>query len=72
MSRFILRRLLELVPVIFGVLTTDTVQQARERLGKGAEAALAALEMANLVRALCPTSTGVMNHAPTESGRPRD
>src|SRR5439155_17487940 len=41
------------VPVIFGVLTTDTVQQARERLGKGAECAEAAMEMANLVRAIC-------------------
>ncbi|MEX2583514.1 MAG: 6,7-dimethyl-8-ribityllumazine synthase [Gemmatimonadota bacterium] len=41
------------VPVIFGVLTTDTLEQAFERAGtkagnKGWEAALAALEMANL------------------------
>ena len=45
------------VPVIFGVLTTDTVQQARDRAGangenKGSEAALAGLEMANLLRAI--------------------
>src|SRR5688572_22159063 len=41
------------VPVVFGVLTTDTVQQASERAGpksgnKGFEAALAAIEMVNL------------------------
>ncbi len=41
------------VPVTFGVLTTDTPEQAYDRCGgsrgnKGAEAALAALEMANL------------------------
>lgn len=45
------------VPVSFGVITTDTVEQAIERAGskagnKGVEAALAAVEMANLLRAL--------------------
>jgi 6,7-dimethyl-8-ribityllumazine synthase len=45
------------VPVIFGVLTTDTVEQAIERAGtkagnKGWEAALAAIEMVNLRRAM--------------------
>lgn len=45
------------VPVAFGVLTTDTIEQAIERAGtkmgnKGAEAALTAMEMVNLVRAL--------------------
>jgi 6,7-dimethyl-8-ribityllumazine synthase len=45
------------VPVAFGVLTTETIEQAIERAGtkagnKGAEAALAAIEMANLLRAL--------------------
>lgn len=45
------------VPCIFGVLTTDSIEQALERAGskagnKGAEAALAALEMANLLRRL--------------------
>ena len=45
------------VPVIFGVLTTDSIEQAIERSGtkagnKGAESAVAALEMANLMRAL--------------------
>ncbi len=42
------------VPVIFGVLTTETVEQALNRSGlkggnKGAEAALAAIEMVNLL-----------------------
>ena len=45
------------VPVAFGVLTTDTIDQAVERAGtkmgnKGAEAALAALESVNLLRAI--------------------
>ena len=45
------------VPVTFGVLTTDTIEQAIERAGtkagnKGAEAAGAAIEMAQLMRAL--------------------
>ena len=45
------------VPVIFGVLTTDTIEQAIERAGtkagnKGWEAALGAVEMVNLRRAL--------------------
>jgi len=45
------------VPVSFGVLTTDTIEQAIERAGtkagnKGAEAALGALEMVSLLRRL--------------------
>jgi 6,7-dimethyl-8-ribityllumazine synthase len=45
------------VPCIFGVLTTDTIEQAVERAGtklgnKGYDAALAAVEMANLVRTI--------------------
>ena len=45
------------VPVIYGVITTDTVEQAIERTGtkmgnKGAEAAAAAIEMANLYKKL--------------------
>ena len=44
-------------PVAFGVLTVDTIEQAIERAGtkfgnKGAEAALTAIEMLNLVRQL--------------------
>lgn len=45
------------LPVAFGVLTVDTIEQAVERAGtkagnKGAEAALSALEMASLFRRL--------------------
>ena len=45
------------VPIAFGVLTTDTIEQAIERAGtkagnKGADAALCALELANLLRRL--------------------
>lgn len=45
------------VPVIFGVLTTDSLEQAIERAGtkagnKGWDAALAAVEMANLMGAM--------------------
>jgi len=45
------------VPVIFGVLTTESIEQAIERAGskmgnKGAEAALSALEMVDLLRKL--------------------
>ncbi|MGZ4396765.1 MAG: 6,7-dimethyl-8-ribityllumazine synthase, partial [Gaiellaceae bacterium] len=36
------------VPVAFGLLTTETVEQARARTDKGAEAARCALEMADL------------------------
>lgn len=39
-------------PVGFGLLTCDTMDQARARTGKGAEAADAAVEMANLARRL--------------------
>jgi 6,7-dimethyl-8-ribityllumazine synthase len=39
-------------PIGFGLLTCDTMEQARERSGKGAEAAEAAIEMANLKRLL--------------------
>ena len=45
------------VPVIFGVLTTDSIEQAVERAGtksgnKGFEAAMGAIEMANLFQVL--------------------
>ena len=45
------------VPVLFGVLTTDSIEQAIERAGskagnKGAECAQGAIEMVNLIRAL--------------------
>jgi 6,7-dimethyl-8-ribityllumazine synthase len=42
------------IPVLFGILTTDTIEQAIERAGsksgnKGWSAAMAAVEMANLM-----------------------
>ncbi len=45
------------IPVIFGVLTTDTIEQAIERAGtksgnKGWDAALSAIEMANVMKQL--------------------
>ncbi len=40
------------VPIGFGILTCDTMEQARQRTGKGVEAAEAAIEMANLRRHL--------------------
>ena len=45
------------IPVMFGVLTTDTIEQAIERAGskagnKGAECAQGAIEMVNLLHAL--------------------
>lgn len=43
------------VPMSFGILTTDTIEQAIERAGskagnKGVEAAIAAIEMANVLK----------------------
>ena len=43
------------IPVMFGVLTTDTIEQAVERAGtkagnKGYDAAMGAIEMVNLIR----------------------
>lgn len=45
------------IPTIFGVLTTDTIEQAIERAGtkagnKGFDAAVSAIEMANLLKGL--------------------
>ena len=45
------------IPAIFGVITADTIEQAVERAGakagnKGADAALSAIEMANLLAGL--------------------
>jgi 6,7-dimethyl-8-ribityllumazine synthase len=45
------------IPVVFGVITTDTIEQAIERAGtkagnKGFDAAMAAIEMANLYKAI--------------------
>ena len=43
------------IPVMFGVVTTDTIQQAIERAGtkagnKGYDCAVSAIEMANLLK----------------------
>jgi len=43
------------IPIAFGVLTTDTIEQAIERAGtkvgnKGYDAAVTAIEMANLLK----------------------
>jgi 6,7-dimethyl-8-ribityllumazine synthase len=45
------------IPVLFGVLTTDSIEQAIERAGtkagnKGYDCAVSAIEMVNLIRAL--------------------
>ena len=51
------------VPVVFGVITADTMEQAIERAGiktsgRGWEAALTALEMADILRGLRPPASG--------------
>lgn len=45
------------IPIMFGVLTTDTIEQAIERAGtkagnKGSECAQGAIEMVNLIHTL--------------------
>lgn len=45
------------IPILYGILTTDTIEQAIERAGtkcgnKGIDTAIAAIEMANLVQSL--------------------
>ena len=45
------------MPVLFGVVTTENIEQAIERAGskagnKGYDSAMAAIEMVNLVRAI--------------------
>jgi 6,7-dimethyl-8-ribityllumazine synthase len=51
------------IPVVFGVLTTDTIEQAIERAGtkagnKGSEAAAVAIEMASLAVAISASASG--------------
>lgn len=60
------------VPVIFGVLTTDTIEQAIERSGtkmgnKGFEAAQAAIEMANVMKELDATHSDSVNQYALQS-----
>jgi 6,7-dimethyl-8-ribityllumazine synthase len=49
------------LPIVFGVLTTNTLEQAIDRAGgkggnKGADAAMTAIEMSNLLRKLRPSN----------------
>ncbi len=53
-------------PIGFGLLTCDTMEQARARTGKGREAAEAAIEMARLTRALQPGAKGERRRAKGE------
>ncbi|MDX2100676.1 MAG: 6,7-dimethyl-8-ribityllumazine synthase [Leptolyngbyaceae cyanobacterium bins.59] len=68
------------VPVVFGILTTDTMQQALERAGiksnHGWDYAMSALEMATLMRQIresanpatyLPANSGVVQTLPTSS-----
>jgi len=63
------------VPHAFGVLTCDTLEQAIDRAGlkmgnKGFEAALAAVEMANLKKAVVGRRSSVVRSPKTSSGGP--
>jgi 6,7-dimethyl-8-ribityllumazine synthase len=62
------------VPVIFGVLTTDTMQQALERAGiksnLGWEYGMSALEMASLMRQVKGTTNGHHYSALSSAGQP--
>lgn len=56
------------VPIAFGVLTTDTIEQAIERAGtkvgnKGFEAAMTAIEMANLLKTIDSAAATHTRHA---------
>ena len=62
------------VPHAFGVLTCDTLEQAIDRAGlkmgnKGFEAALAAVEMANLKHAVSGTPSAVSKKQIPSAGR---
>ena len=64
------------VPVIFGVLTTDTIEQAVEQAGtkagnKGADAALAALEIVSLYGKLAAVSGSSRSRARAHGSRRR-
>ena len=68
------------LPVIFGVLTTDTIEQAIERAGtkagnKGFKAAVTAIEMASLVDRMgerAPARDGVAARNPVENPQQRE
>ncbi len=61
------------VPVVFGVLTTDTMQQALERAGiksnKGWEYAMSAIEMASLMRQVKAASPDLNGSLPGSSAQ---
>jgi 6,7-dimethyl-8-ribityllumazine synthase len=62
------------VPVIFCVLTCDTLEQAIDRAGlksgnKGYEAGLAAVQMANLSKQLCPVESSRGGKNPSRGKR---
>jgi 6,7-dimethyl-8-ribityllumazine synthase len=64
------------IPVSFGVLTTDTIEQALERAGtkagnKGFDAALAAIELATLYRALASDDVGALAPEAAPAAPPR-
>ncbi len=61
------------VPIIFGVITADTLEQALDRAGgksgnKGFDAVVAAIEMANLMKRI--DATGGERSLPTTGSRP--
>ncbi|MBF0229653.1 MAG: 6,7-dimethyl-8-ribityllumazine synthase [Desulfamplus sp.] len=60
------------VPVIFGILTTDTIEQAIERAGtkagnKGFDSAIAAIEMANLMSDIAEIDTKTISKSATST-----
>ena len=60
------------VPTIFGIVTTENIQQAIERAGtksgnKGFDAAISAMEMANLLKTVSKADT--LNMLPKKRGR---
>ncbi len=63
------------VPIIFGVLTTDTMQQALERAGiksnKGWEYAMSAIELASLMRQIKAISPDVNGNSLSGSANPQ-
>jgi 6,7-dimethyl-8-ribityllumazine synthase len=63
------------VPIVFGILTTDTMQQALERAGiksnKGWDYAMNAIEMANLMRQIKTISPDPYSNSLPGSGSPQ-
>jgi 6,7-dimethyl-8-ribityllumazine synthase len=64
------------LPVVFGVLTTNTAEQALQRSGapeqnRGADAARTAIEMANLMKQLTNRSTGKRGRSRSRERRRR-